>query len=150
MACDAMLKASIIEKVTCFAADGASKERRALALAARDVFPNVLIVIRDPAHAIRIASKSLHCDDLFGKVWHELFDGRHALAPDLMNSDKWHSLLVAIQEDNAAQVDAPGQAQPMARVLRNVAFAKQRFDSTATPVAKIALMFPQWLHCCRI
>ena len=70
-----MLKAEIIKKVTCFAADGASKERRALALAVREVFPNVLIVIRDPAHAIRIASKSLHCDALFGEVWDELFDG---------------------------------------------------------------------------
>ena len=141
LACDVMLKAEIMKKVTCFAADGASKERRALALAVREVFPNVLIVIRDPAHAIRIASKSLHCDALFGEVWDELFDGRHALAPDLMNSDKWHSLLVAIQEDNAALMAAPGQAQPMARVLRNLAFAKQRFDSTASPVAKIALMF---------
>ena len=61
-----MLKAEIMKKVACFAADGASKERRALALAIREVFPNVLIVIRDPAHAIRIASKSLHCDALIG------------------------------------------------------------------------------------
>ena len=102
LACDVMLKAEIIKKVTCFAADGASKERRALALAVREVFPNVLIIIRDPAHAIRIASKSLHCDELFGQVWKELFDGRNALAPDLMNSNKWHSLLVAIPKDNAA------------------------------------------------
>ena len=29
----------------------------------------------------------------------------------------------------------------MARVIRNLNFAKQRFDSTAGPVAKIALMF---------
>ena len=130
-----------MKKVTCFSADGASKERRALALAVREVFPNVLIVIRDPAHAIRIASKSLHSDALFGEVWDELFDKQHALAPDLMNSDKWHSLLVAIQEDNAVHMEAPGQAQPMARVIRNLAFAKQRFDSTASPVAKIALMF---------
>ena len=46
-------------------------------LAARDLFANLLIVIRDPAHAIRIAAKALHCDDVFGEVWHELFDSRH-------------------------------------------------------------------------
>ena len=50
-------------------------------------------------------------------------------------------MLVAIQEDDSVPVDAPGAPQPMARILRNVAFAKQRFDSTAAPVAKIALMF---------
>ena len=115
-------------------------------LAARDLFPNVLIVIRDPAHAIRIASKALHCDDVFGEVWHELFDARHALVPDLKNSDKWNNLLVAIQEDNNVRTVAvpgmslPGMPQPLAGILKKVSFAKQRFDSTADPVAKVALM----------
>ena len=97
-------------------------------------------MIRDPAHSIRITSKSLHNDDLFGEVWHKLFDGRHALVPDLMNSKKWHNLLVAIQEDNIATVAIPRELKLLASVIRNVAFAKQRFDSTAEPVAKIALM----------
>ena len=109
-------------------------------LAARDLFPNLLIVIRDPAHALRIATKALHCDDVFGEVWEELFDGRHALVPDLQNSDKWHDLLVAIQEDNVRAVAVPGMLQPLAGILRHVSFAKQRFDSTADPVAKVALM----------
>ena len=98
---------------------------------------NVLIVIRDPAHSVLISSRALHCGDLFKEVWHELFDGRHALVPDLMNSSKWHNLLVAIHEDNIAAVAMPGVSQPLACVVRNVAFAKQRFDSTAGPVAKI-------------
>ena len=109
-------------------------------LAAPDLFPNLLIVIRDAAHALRIAAKALHCDDVFGEVWDELFDGRHALVPDLKNSDKWHNLLVAIQEDNVRAVAMPGVPQPLAGILRNVSFAKQRFDSTADPVAKVALM----------
>ena len=85
-----------MKTVEIIAADGAAKERRAVFLAARDLFPNLLIVIRDPAHAIRLAAKALHCDVLFEQVWEELFDGRHALVPDLKNSDKWHNLLVAI------------------------------------------------------
>ena len=109
-------------------------------LAARELFPNLLLCIRDPAHAIRIAVKALHRDDVFGEVWHELFDARHALVPDLMNSPKWHDLLVAIQEENIKAVAMPGVPQPLAGVLRNVAFAKQRFDSTAGPVGKMALM----------
>ena len=75
-----------------------------------------------------------------GEVWRELFDDPHSLAPDLMNSQKWHNLLVAIQEDNVRAVARPGVPQPLAGVLRNVAFAKQRWDSTAGPVAKLALM----------
>ena len=142
LACDEELRNKLLRAVTCIAADGASKERRAVFLAARELFPNVVIVIRDPAHAIRISCfKALHCDDVFEKVWHELFDGRHALVPDLMNSDKWHNLLTAIQEDNVRAVAMPavqGQ-QPLARIFRNIAFAKQRFDSTAGPVGKIAL-----------
>ena len=113
---------------------------RVLFLAARDVFPNLLLCIRDPAHAIRIAAKALHTDDVFGEVWHELFDARHALVPDLMNSPKWHDLLVAIQKTNVTAVAAGGFPEPLAGIIRNVAFAKQRFDSTAGPVGKMALM----------
>jgi len=54
--------------VLCLAADGDSHGRRAIFLAARDLFPNLLILIRDPAHAIRIAAKALHQDDVFGEV----------------------------------------------------------------------------------
>ena len=114
-------------------------------LAGRELFPNLLIVIRDPAHAIRIASKSLHCDDVFGEVWRELFDGRHALAPDIMNSDKWHNLFVVAtqeEEDSVLPLAEPGiiGRKPLERVVQNLSFAKQRFDSTAGPVGKMALM----------
>ena len=122
------------------AADGDSHGRRVLFLAAREVFPNVLLCIRDSAHALRIAAKALHTDDVFGEVWHELFDARHALVPDLMNSKKWHDLLVAVQESNVTAVLSGRVPQPLAGVVRNVAFAKQRFDSTAGPVGKMALM----------
>ena len=142
--CDQELRAAIVGRVACLSADGASKERRALTLAARELFPNLKILIRDPAHAIRIAYKNpLHCDELFGQVWEDLFDGRHALAPDLMNSDKWSSLLVAIQKENMILAAVPS-VQPLVRpfdsVMQSLAFAKQRFDSTAGPVGKIALM----------
>ena len=110
--------------VLCLAADGDTHGRRAIFLAAREIFPNLLIVIRDPAHAIRIATKALHTDEVFGEVWHELFDARHALVPDLMNSQKWHNLLVTIQEENLEAIAIPGFTKPMAGVLRNVAFAK--------------------------
>ena len=78
-----------------------------MALAARELFPNLLIMIPDLAHAVRIIVRALHCDDIFGKVWEGLFDKRHALVPDLMYSSKLHNLLVAIQEDNVRAVAMP-------------------------------------------
>ena len=141
LTCDESLKSHIMRTVTSFSADGGGKERRAVFLAGRELFPNLLIAMRDPAHAIRIASQALHCDDVFGEVWHELFDARHALAPDLKNSAKWHNLFVAIQEDSAVPLAQPGIGRkPLQAVVRNFSFAKQRFDSTAGPVGKIALM----------
>ena len=104
------------------------------------MFPNVLLCIRDSAHSIRLAVKALHTDTVFGEVWQELFNKEHALVPDLMNSKKWHDLIVAVQESNVPAVASGRVPQPLAGVLRNVAFAKQRFDSTAGPVAKMALM----------
>ena len=98
------------------------------------------MVIRDPGHVVRTAVMTLHCDGIFGKVWEGLFNKRHGIVPDLMHSSKWHNLVVAIQEDNVRAVAIPGVAQPLARVMRNVTFAKQRFDSTVGPVGKIALM----------
>ena len=61
-------------------------------------FPNVVLLLRDAAHALRIAVKDpLHRDALFGDVWNSLFAKRHALVPDNMNSPKWQDLLQNIQ-----------------------------------------------------
>ncbi len=53
------------------------------------------------------------------------------------------NLFVAIQEDGALPLAEPGaggaRSQALARVVRNLSFAKQRWDSTAGPVAKMAL-----------
>ncbi len=53
------------------------------------IFPNVVLIVRDAAHALRVAIKyPLHHDDVFGDVWDSLFNVRHALVPDVMNSPK--------------------------------------------------------------
>ena len=144
LAPDLSLKDHILKTVHTLAADGAPKERRALAHAVKTVFRNCKLIIRDSAHAIRIAvKKSLHADECFDEVWTELFDKRHALAPDIMFSDKWRDLLTNIQNDTSVKaVAAPsaGDQQPLALVFKCLAFAKQRFDSTAEPVAKMSLM----------
>ena len=147
LAPDLCLKDHILKNVRALAADGASKERRALARAVHHIFRKCKFLIRDPAHAIRIAVKnSLHADACFDEVWSEMFDKRHALAPDIMYSDKWRDLLTNVQKDTSVTaVRVPtaagvGDQQPLALVFKCLAFAKQRFDSSAEPVVKMALM----------
>ncbi len=52
------------------------------------------------------------------------------------------NLFVAIQDDGALPLAEPGaggaRSRALARVVRNLSFAKQRWDSTAGPVAKMA------------
>ena len=69
-ATDLELKEHIRKRTRVFVADGGSKERRALLLAVEHLFPNIALLLRDAAHALRIAIKNpLHFDDLFGEAW---------------------------------------------------------------------------------
>ena len=137
-ATDLELKEHIRNHTRVFAADGGSKERRALLLAAEHLFPNIALLLRDAAHALRIAIKNpLHFDDLFGEVWTHLFDKRHALVPDVMNSAKWQDLF---QNIHRTVLRIPCESQPLSVVLKHLSFAKQRFDSAADPMAKVAFM----------
>ena len=134
LACDEELSAHVLRAVTSTSAYGASKDRRAVFRAARDIFPNLLIVIRDPAHAIRIASNPLHCDDVLGKVWQEVLDARHALVPELMNSSKWHNLLVAIQERKHPGCGDASSAAYYGAGHAERSVRQSTFDSTASLV----------------
>jgi hypothetical protein len=104
------------------------------------LFANLILVIRDSCHALRIAMKDpLHHDKLFGKIWEELFNKKGAVVQSFQYSDKLKALLVAAQRENASPVSLH-TAQPLAVVLESFSFAKQRFDSTVDPAAKLSLM----------
>jgi len=77
---DQDFKDHLLKLVRVVGADGCAAERRAICLAAERLFPNLLYIIRDSAHAIRIAMRdSLRHDEVFKTVWWELFDKPHAL-----------------------------------------------------------------------
>ena len=76
---DQDLKDHILKIVLVISADGCAAERRAMFLAAERAFENVIDLIRDPAHAIRIAMQALRKDDFFKEMWDELFDNKHSL-----------------------------------------------------------------------
>lgn len=82
----------------------------------------------------------LHHDELFGKVWAEFFDKKGAVAPSFQHSDKLKALLVAAQKENAGNARTPTTDQPLAAIIECFSFAKQRFNSTVDPCAKVALM----------
>ena len=70
---DADLFEKIKRNTRVLAADGAKPERRHLFLACSKFFLRVGMVIRDPAHAIRISTQQpLELEEEFGKVYEEL------------------------------------------------------------------------------
>ena len=98
------------------------------------------MVIRDPAHAIRISTqKPLQLEEEFGKVYEELIGKRHALIPDIPNSGRWRLQLQAI-EGECLRIPCLSREGAMKVVLRHLSLAKQRMDSAADPLAKLCLM----------
>jgi len=65
---------------------------------------------------------------------------KNAVVPNFQHSDKLKALLVAAQKEGAKPVGLPSDLQPLGVVLECFSFAKQRFDSTVDPCAKMALM----------
>jgi len=103
-------------------------------------FPEASFVIRDPAHALRIAMyKPLQLETYYGEVYKQIIDKRHALIPDISNSPKWIAMLVGIKRA-ILRIPALSHQAALQVVLRHLAFAKQRMDSCADPVAKVCLM----------
>ena len=98
------------------------------------------MIIRDVAHALRIATqKPLQLEGLYGHVYEEIINKRHALIPDISNSPKWKELLVGIQS-NVLRLPGLSPAGALPVVLKHFAFAKQRMDSRADPLAKFCLV----------
>ena len=128
-------------KVRVMASDGGPSERRALFMSAASVeFPNVHMVIKDMMHCIRIATqKPLHLVGASEVVFNEIINKKHALLPDIMNSNKWQGILEAAQEE-VLRIPAFDSRGALKQVLKHLAFAKQRMDSCADPLAKVCMM----------
>ena len=128
------------KKVRILASDGGSSERRGVFLAAEKYFPNVQLVIEDPAHGLRIATvKPLQLEGCFGEIHDELFNKRHALIPDIQYSGKWREMLRGLQT-SVLRMPARGGDGALKVVLNHLAYAKIRMDSAADPLAKLCLM----------
>jgi hypothetical protein len=98
----------------------------------------MVLILRDPAHAVRIACRDpLHAETRFKEQMDRLF-GRHGLVPDVQYSEVWKLKLQTCQR---RVLDATGsQGGGLAHVLRHFSYAKQRFDSFAAPLRKYCCM----------
>lgn len=126
--------ARLLGKVTTYTADGASAAQKAgkfLRLKCR----NLSLILRDVAHALRRSAEDpLRREKVYGEFWSKIFDDRHALIPDIQNSAEWrHRLLLAQKHLLATDGQMGGR---LAVALKHFQFAKQRFDSAASPARK--------------
>jgi hypothetical protein len=136
------------KKVRVLTSDGGAAERRALFFEAQTFFYNVKYLIRDLAHAIRIATQvPLRIESMYKEVFEELMDKRHALIPDITNSGKWKKMLMAIQQQAFTEASGRGhhprsiyRQGALRVVMQHLSFAKQRMDSAANPLVKFCLM----------
>ena len=151
----------ICAKVQHYCSDqGSSARKCGQLLACKAELRSFVWVSCDMAHQVRIASKDpLRANDNFNEQWLRLFGGKHALVPDIQHSDVWRARLVAAQrvvlehrsavnavpavqaaQDAVADPDGSPAMLQVEKVMRTFSFAKQRFNSTATPMMKYCCM----------
>ena len=134
------LEKEIHGKVRMGVADGGSSVQKCLQFLAAGAMPQMMVIVRDLAHKARSSTKDPLVSDPTFKAWYDaVFDQRHALVPDIMNSDAWlEKLLIAQRVVLGCQGVQGGGMTAAAHVLR---FAKQRFDSCASPQRQFCCMF---------
>ena len=132
---------SICKKVRIGVADGAASVQKALTFLASGSFPGMMAAVRDMSHKVRIATGDpLLADDGFSTWWNDVFGEQHALVPDIQNSDAWSAKLELCQKV-LLEGDEDVRASGCVTLQRTMSFAKQRFDSYASPQLKFCVLF---------
>ena len=62
------------------------------------------------------------------------------MVPEIMHSDKLTAMLQVAQARNLRPLGIPATRAPLEVVLKDLGFAKQRFDCTVDPAGKLALL----------
>jgi len=131
---------TICKHIRAGVADGAAPVQKALAFLASGAFANMLACVRDMSHKVRIATgDSLLADDGFQAWWNDVFGDRHALVPDIQNSEAWTEKLILCQK-LLLGADEGVRESGCWTVQRTISFAKQRFDSYASPQLKFCVL----------
>ena len=129
---DAALVDRICQRVRVGVSDGAAAAQKCLKFLASGSMPNMLWVGRDRAHTFRIATTGpMLREKTFKAWWADTFGDRHALVPDIQNSEEWLAKLALCQKQVLRSDGVQGC--DVNAVARTLSFAKQRFDSLAGP-----------------
>ena len=136
---DAAKTKAICDKVVIAVADGDAKTQKALKFLATTSMHNLRWAGRDRAHALRIATGgALTAEQHFKEWWDDVFDARHALVLDIRNSEEWTAKLILCQK--AVLRESGSQGGACIAVQRVINFAKQRYDSMASPQRQFCVM----------
>jgi len=135
---DVQLAAQVRRHIEMFIADGAADEQLAGRLlsdvcnaSGHKIFPRLGYILRDKPHASRRLLQRTWCKDEFlAEIQDRFLFRKYSVAKLLQHS---HVLKHRFQSHQAADTK---QAVP---VLRDMSFAKQHFDSAATPLARMVL-----------
>ena len=135
---DADLVADICQKVYTSVADGASPAQKCLKFLTT-FMPHLLWAGRDRAHAARISTSQPLVKEKFFQEWYDdIFDSKHALVPTIKHSEEWLSKLILCEKQVLKSSGVLGGN--VTRIMKTVNFAKQRFDSMATPQLQFCTM----------
>ena len=131
---DEALLAHFLNSVRVYMADGAASVQKCGQLLRRSC-PNLVVLARDPAHAVRIACRDpLHTEERFAEQWERIFNKKTAIIPEIQHSDQLRARLVACQR-RVLQVDG-GQGGGLTSILKHFSFVKTRFESFVGPRRK--------------
>ena len=98
----------------------------------KSAFPNIVIIMRDPAHIIRISCRDpLHDAHAFSEQYDRLFNRQHALLKEFQNSNIWREQLMACQRQILSRGGRMGG--DLMSCLRDLQYVQPRFESFVTP-----------------
>jgi hypothetical protein len=132
----------ITRHVEMFTADGAANEQLAgkmlhpgsLRSGLVPKLPGLKLLLRDKAHGTRrLTERTVEVDPVLRHIMETLVAGQESLARVLQNSRQ----IAKIFQQHIAKQQRLGSAAALATAAQNLSFAKQRFDSTASPLAKL-------------
>ena len=137
--CDEDAATWMMQNVRIGVADGHAAAQKCLRFLACGRMPNMLVIVRDFAHAVRIATRDpLLAVGEFEAWWTDVFDSKFALIPAIQNSEEWTEKLLLCQR---AVLGSRGeQGAGLKVVAKCLQFAKQRFDSVSTPMAQFCCL----------
>ena len=142
----------ILKRIEFFTADGAANEQLALRLlhptsertSKVDKLPGLKLILRDKAHASRrLTQRTFQADPLLKQLMEALLFSKNSIAKLLRFSGAFADIFAGEVQRQSRDGSSVGD-------VRNLSFAKQRFDSTAKPLGRCVWHLDALISTCHI